>query len=76
MSVNERLQSVFADILKHPVGPDEDITREGDAAWDSLKHMELVFAMEDEFGVQFTEDDIAGLASRSAFASRISELMS
>jgi len=30
-------------------------------AWDSLKHMNMVVALEDEFNVQFTDDNIIEL---------------
>jgi acyl carrier protein len=29
--------------------------------WDSLKHIEIVFQVEEEFDLQFAEDDIADL---------------
>ncbi len=29
--------------------------------WDSLKHVEVIFMLEDEFGVQFTEDEFPAL---------------
>jgi acyl carrier protein len=31
--------------------------------WDSLAHMNLVLALEEEFGVQFTDDEIPELNS-------------
>ena len=31
--------------------------------WDSLRHVELIFALEDAFGVEFSPDDIADLYS-------------
>ena len=30
-------------------------------SWDSLKHMNMVVALEEEFNVQFTDDNIAEL---------------
>jgi acyl carrier protein len=38
-------------------------TRESVAAWDSLKHVELVFLLEDEFGMEFVHDDFDELNS-------------
>jgi len=31
--------------------------------WDSLKHMQLIMALEDEFGIRFSDDDIPELTS-------------
>ena len=30
---------------------------------DSLKHMHLVLALEEEFGVEFEDDEVSGLAT-------------
>jgi acyl carrier protein len=38
-------------------------TRDTVAAWDSLKHVELVFLLEDEFGIEFVHDDFEDLNS-------------
>ena len=31
--------------------------------WDSLKHMEIIFAIEDEFSLEFSEEELATLTS-------------
>jgi acyl carrier protein len=31
--------------------------------WDSLRHMDLVLALEEEFGVRFSDEQILGLLS-------------
>jgi len=33
--------------------------------WDSVKHMYVMLALEEEFSVEFTDDEIANLASVS-----------
>lgn len=33
------------------------------ALWDSLKHMDLIAALEDRFGIEFTGDEIAEMLS-------------
>jgi acyl carrier protein len=42
-----------------------DPARDGLENWDSLTHMEIVFMLEDAFGVRFDEDEIAELDSES-----------
>ena len=44
------------------------VTRASEPAWDSLKHMQIVFAVEERFGRQFTEAQIPELDSLSRFA--------
>lgn len=38
-------------------------TRESLTAWDSLKHMHLVLALEEAFGIEFDDAEIASLTS-------------
>lgn len=40
-----------------------NIVRTNETAWDSLKHMQIVFAIEEKFGVQFSEEQIPQLDS-------------
>ena len=57
--MEDRIKSVMAAVFEVPV---DDITDEASpdniASWDSLKHMNLIVALEEEFGVQFEGDEI------------------
>jgi acyl carrier protein len=44
-------------------------------AWDSLRHMNLVLALEDEFGVRFPEEQIDQLISFRLIHLTLSELL-
>jgi len=45
-------------------GPlDQEIRRDREPAWDSLKHVEIIFAIEDRFSVRFNEDELRSLVS-------------
>jgi acyl carrier protein len=60
--MDERLQSLIAEILDispEDVGP--DLVRADTEQWDSLNHLRLVTAFEEEFGVRLTMDQIAGV---------------
>lgn len=62
--VVERVKRVVASIL----GVSEsDLTDESSAddfeRWDSLGQLNLMMALEAEFGIQFSEDDLADLTS-------------
>lgn len=48
-------------LLKCDVSP--DATRESTPEWDSLKHIEVIFELEDRLDVQFTEQEMAELNS-------------
>jgi len=53
--------TVLATVLKCHVNGDS--TRKNTPQWDSLKHIEVIFAIEDELGLQFSEEALAGLDS-------------
>jgi acyl carrier protein len=42
--------------------------------WDSLKHMQLIMALEDELGVQFPDEAIPDLVSYAAIEKMVQEL--
>lgn len=58
MSENEtRLKGVLADVLKIDAsGIGEDTSVDTVESWDSLRHLNLVLALETEFDVSFTEE--------------------
>ena len=49
---------ILAEVLKAPA---EELKAQFDntAVWDSLQRVEIIFALEDEFGVQFSEEELA-----------------
>ena len=42
--------------------------------WDSLKHMQLIMALEDELGIQFPDDAIPELLSFGAIEKMVGQL--
>ena len=62
-----QIQSAVAEILSITVGrtiaATEAVTRDSEPSWDSLKHVELIFMLEERFGVQFREDEMPELRS-------------
>ena len=63
--VEARVRRTLELALGGPIA-DGDISRDSDARWDSIKNVELVFLLEDEFGVQLTEQDVSDLISVSS----------
>jgi acyl carrier protein len=41
----------------------EETVRKKEPAWDSLKHMEIIFAVEGKWGVTFSEEEIVLIGS-------------
>ena len=60
----DRIRGIFADIFQVPL---EEVTAQSSpdtiASWDSLQHLNLVLALEQEFHIQFTPEEIEQLLS-------------
>ena len=64
MSLNDRLRTVFIDALELPAGVDvENLKYRDIKQWDSLGHMTLVAAIEDEFAVQLETEQVIDMSS-------------
>jgi acyl carrier protein len=62
--MNERLRVLIAEILDMPpaeIAP--DMVRASTTEWDSLNHLRLMTALEEEFGVSLTMDQIAAICT-------------
>jgi len=53
--------AVLASMLKREV--DLNTSRDNTPQWDSLKHIEIIFAVEDELHIEFSEEEMATLDS-------------
>ena len=59
-----QLESLFANLLKEPIElMNEETSPRNTRSWDSLKHLELVMAIEGAYAVQFSMPKIVGLNS-------------
>ncbi|CCH27478.1 acyl carrier protein [Actinosynnema sp. NPDC047251] len=64
MSIDDRLRTVFVDALQLDDDVDVENLKYRDIdAWDSVGHMALVAAIEDEFDVQFETEQVIDLSS-------------
>ena len=60
----KRLQSLIAEMLDLPEDQITPQTQRADTEnWDSLTHLQLVTAVENEFGVKLAMDEIAAISS-------------
>jgi acyl carrier protein len=60
--LNKKLAEVMAEILDVPVADiTADMVRDGHPTWDSFNHLRLMTAVEEEFGIQFSMDEIEGI---------------
>jgi acyl carrier protein len=72
--VVDRVHSVIRDVFKNPSLALTDATRAGDVkGWDSLGHINLVLALEKEFGVKLRPAQMARLKNVGELVAHMSE---
>jgi len=54
----------FRVILDLPPDPGQNVLRKESPIWDSLKHMEIIFAVEARLGIQFSEEEMGAIDSK------------
>jgi acyl carrier protein len=74
--IKKKVLFVIATILNQKFDLDSEIEAEKFPEWNSLKHIEIIFALEDEFGIQFSEEELATLGSLSTIIDAIHKRMS
>lgn len=62
--MEQKLKNLLIELFKLKDGEITDsLTMEDLEAWDSLKHMELIVAIEETFGLELTADEIVSMRS-------------
>ncbi|WP_409183877.1 acyl carrier protein [Amycolatopsis sp. VS8301801F10] len=75
MAVQDKLKEVFIDALQLDDGVDvENLKYRDIEAWDSVGHMALVAAIEDEFEVEFDTDQVIDMSSFKVAVDMVKEL--
>lgn len=72
-NLDETLAEILTVILERPVAVGENLRREDEAKWDSLKHLEIVFAVEAAYGVSFSTEEIAEVADVAALKAKVQQ---
>ena len=74
MTLHERLVDVFRLVFNDNALVLTDETTAADVpGWDSLEHINLMFALEEEFGVQFVGNEFAELENIGALKRMLEE---
>ncbi len=61
-------------LLGQPVAAKDDTRMESCAAWDSIKHIEIIMTIEEHFGVSFDAQDIPRLTTQALLTAKVEEL--
>lgn len=70
--MESRFFTILSSILQVPTEQlGQNTSRKNNASWDSLKHMHLVLALEEEFDIEFDDREISSLSSAGALLDAI-----
>lgn len=74
--MEDQIRKVMSRVLRIPDHQiDEVVSVDTVSAWDSLQHINLVLALEEEFDVRFSVDDIGLITSYPAIIKVLERLM-
>jgi len=70
--IRERARAALATALKTDPQAISDSASQADLSeWDSVRHMNVVLALENEFGIEFADTELPGLTSLPLLVSAI-----
>lgn len=73
--MEDKIKEILATVLEIDIADVNDGTNPDTVStWDSLNHMKIVFAIEDEYDVQFSDDQIIQLTNVGNIIGCIKEL--
>ncbi len=57
--ITARLTATFHAVIDPSAEVRDDLTADDVEQWDSLAHVNFIFAVEEEFGIEFTQQELA-----------------
>jgi acyl carrier protein len=64
MTTDDKLRHVMSSVLRVPLDQiDGDTSTDTVEAWSSLAHLDLILALEEEFGVTIPDEEVGDLTS-------------
>ncbi len=75
MDVAKKTAEIMSLVLSRPISENDDVSMAADAEWTSLKHIEIIVTLEEEFDVSFKPADIPLLTSREKLTEKITTLL-
>lgn len=72
--MEEKINKILVNVLKVPLdNVSENLSMDDIDNWDSLSHMNLIVAIEDEFEIELSGDDIAEMINFNTIRSIITK---
>jgi len=73
-NIDNHIKNVMSAVFEIPIDEiDDDSSPDNVGSWDSLKHMNLVVALEEEFDIELIDDEIVEMMNLSQIKSIVME---
>ena len=73
-NLDNHIKNVMSAVFEIPIEEiNEDTSPDNVGSWDSLKHMNLVVALEEEYDIEFIEEEIVEMMNLSQIKSIVLE---
>ena len=72
--MEEQIVLILSQLLERKINVREEVSANTEANWDSMKHIEIIMTLEEEFGISFAPEDIPQLKSLSKIIEKVKEL--
>jgi acyl carrier protein len=73
--IQKKVIEIVSDIMEEPINKISiDTSTDNIDNWDSINQMNLVFALEEEYDVQFSDEQIVGMISVKLILSALSAI--
>ena len=70
--INERIKNIMSIVFEVSIDEiNNNSSNENIVSWDSLKHINLILALEEEFDIEFSEELIPGMVDYSSIKNAI-----
>ena len=74
--IDERIKGVMSSVFNVPKGEiQSDASPDTINSWDSLRHMDLIIGLEEEFDIEFDDENIGNLLNYDLIKIHIKEQM-
>lgn len=68
--IDASVREVLGAVFKRTVAADEDVSPLTEPRWDSVKHIEILFMLEEALGITFPAEELLELKSADAITDR------
>ena len=72
--MENKVAQILSQLLGIKINPGDDVSADTVENWDSMKHIEIIMTLEEEFNVSIAPEDIAQLKSVTKIVKKLKEL--